>query len=234
MTDLTDTIPTHVACVMDGNGRWAQRQGLPRTDGHVAGEVALFSVVDAAINLGVKWLTVYAFSTENWRRTPEEVAFLMNFNEDLLTRRQDELHRRGVRLRFAGRRGFPVPDRILDAMTRAEVRTADNQGLNLVVAFNYGSHAEIVDAVKKIVETGVAPRDIDEALLTEHMYVPEMPPVDLVIRTSGEKRISNFLLWQAAYAEYLFVDTLWPDFDGDQFVAALGEYAERERRFGSA
>jgi undecaprenyl diphosphate synthase len=218
---------------MDGNGRWALARGLARTEGHIAGEESLFSVVDAAIEDGVGWLSVYAFSTENWRRSPDEVAFLMNFNQDLLSRRRDELHRRGVRIRFSGRRGFPVPDHVQDAMNQAEELTRNNTGLNLVVAFNYGSQAEIVDAVRKVVAAGIAPNDIDEAALAQHFYVPDMPAVDLVIRTSGEVRTSNFLLWQAAYAEYLFVDTLWPDFDGNAFRSALAQYAERHRRFGA-
>ncbi len=225
-------IPTHVACVMDGNGRWAQARGLKRTDGHAAGEEALLDVVNGALDLGVEWLTVYAFSTENWRRPTDEVRFLMHFNESLLLRRRDELHEKDVRIRFIGRRDWRVPKRLLRQMDESEKLTTNNKTLTLTVAFNYGSQAEIVDAVKQICESGVDPSDIDEALIARHLYDPEMPEVDLWVRTSGEHRISNYLIWQSAYAELVFVDTFWPDFRAEHLRSAVGEFQSRTRRFG--
>src|SRR5688572_289805 len=194
-------LPVHVACVMDGNGRWATRRGLKRTDGHAAGEDALFDAVDGALDLGLKWMTVYAFSTENWRRPVDEVRFLMGFNERILADRRDELHERGVRIRFAGRRDWRVPKRLVRRMDEALELTAGNTRMTLVIAFNYGGRAEIVDAVRTLVEKGVAASKIDEKAIRENMYVPGMPDPDLVVRTSGEFRISNFLLWQLAYSE---------------------------------
>ena len=228
----TTRLPRHVACVMDGNGRWAKERGLKRTDGHAAGEEALLDVVDGALEMGIEWLTVYAFSTENWRRPTDEVRFLMRFNEALLVNRRDELHDKGVRIRFIGRRDWKVPKRLLRRMDESTALTAGNRKLTLTIAFNYGAQAEIVDAVKAIVSSGVDPADIDEALLSKHLYDPEMPDVDLWIRTSGEYRISNFLIWQSAYAELVFVDTYWPDFRRAHLAEAIGEYQGRNRRFG--
>jgi len=225
-------VPTHVAAVMDGNGRWAQARGLKRTDGHAAGEEALFDVVEGALELGVEWLTVYAFSTENWRRPNDEVKFLMRFNESLLVRRRDELNEMGVRIRFIGRRDWKVPRRLLRRIEESTALTAGNRKLTLTIAFNYGGQAEIVDAVKSIIAEGVNPRHVDEALIAKHLYDPEMPDVDLWIRTSGEHRTSNFLLWQSAYAEMVIVDTYWPDFRREDLAAAVNEYEGRERRFG--
>lgn len=227
-----DSLPRHVACVMDGNGRWAQKRGLKRTDGHAAGEEALLDVVDGALDLGLEWLTVYAFSTENWRRPTDEVRFLMRFNESLLVERRDELHEKGVRIRFAGRRDWKVPKRLLRQMDHTTEMTAGNRRLTLTIAFNYGAQAEIVDAVKQIVANGVAPSDVDEELISKHLYDPEMPDVDLWVRTSGEYRISNFLIWQSAYAELVFVDTFWPDFRRTHLADAVAEYQNRNRRFG--
>jgi undecaprenyl diphosphate synthase len=225
-------VPTHVAAVMDGNGRWAQRRGLKRTEGHAAGEEALFDAVEGALDLGIRWLTVYAFSTENWRRPREEVKFLMGFNESLLVRRRDELHERDVRIRFIGRRDWRVPKRLLRRMDEALELTAGNRTLTLTIAFNYGGRAEIVDAVRALVADGVAPDKIDERAIHRHLYDPEMPDPDLVIRTSGESRLSNFLLWEAAYSELLFTDVLWPDFRREHLFDAVREFQERERRFG--
>jgi undecaprenyl diphosphate synthase len=217
---------------MDGNGRWAEKRGLPRTDGHTAGEQALYEVVDAALELGIKWLTVYAFSTENWKRSPEEVRWLLNFNEQSLLRRRDELHDRGVRIRFAGRRDWRVPRRLIRRMDEAIELTRRNKKLTFTVAFNYGGRAEIVDAVRAIAAEGVAPAKIDEKTIARHLYDPQMPDADVVIRTSGEYRVSNFLLWQLAYSELVFTDVLWPDFGRDHLIEAIREYQQRDRRFG--
>ena len=225
-------VPRHVACVMDGNGRWAEQRGLKRTDGHSAGEEALLSAVEGALELGIEWLTVYAFSTENWRRPTDEVRFLMRFNEVLLARRRDELHDKGVRIRFIGRRDWKVPRRLLRRMDESVAMTAGNRRLTLTIAFNYGSQAEIVDAIRQIVASGVSPADIDEGVVAKHLYDPEMPDVDLWVRTSGEYRMSNFLIWQSAYAELVFTDTYWPDFRGRHLAEAVDEYQRRNRRFG--
>lgn len=227
-----ENVPVHVACVMDGNGRWAAQRDLPRTDGHIAGERALTDVVEGAIELGVRWLTAYAFSTENWSRPSDEVDFLMRFHTEVLTRQVDELHEQGVRLVFAGRRGWPVPDDLATQMDEAMAHTSGNDRLTLTVAFNYGGRAEIVDAVRALVAGGASADEIDEAAIRAHLYVPEMPDVDLLVRTSQEFRISNFLLWQVAYAELVFTDTLWPDFDRNHLAAAVQEYQRRHRRFG--
>ncbi|MDG2026035.1 MAG: polyprenyl diphosphate synthase [Acidimicrobiales bacterium] len=225
-------IPRHIACVMDGNGRWAQAKGLPRTEGHKAGEHSLFEVVDACLDAGVEWLTVYAFSTENWRRPKDEVRFLINFNEDILLRRRDELNERGVRIRFVGRRDWRVPKRLIKRMNESSELTKNNRKLTFTIAFNYGGRAEIVDAVREIAASGIAPAKITEKTIARHLYDPEMPDPDLMIRTSGEFRISNFLLWELAYSELIFTDTPWPDFGRDQLFGAIAEFQDRERRFG--
>ncbi len=225
-------VPGHVACVMDGNGRWAERQGLKRTDGHAAGEEALFDAVHGALELGIEWLTVYAFSTENWRRPVDEVRYLMRFNESLLLRRVDELDDLGVRVRFVGRRDWRVPKRLIDRMDSSIDKTAGNSELTLTIAFNYGGRAEIVDSVRRLVAEGAGPDDITEAAISRHLYDPEMPEVDLMVRTSGEFRISNFLLWELAYSELVFVDTLWPDFRRQHLADAVAEFQRRTRRFG--
>ena len=226
-------VPTHVALVMDGNGRWATLRGLPRTEGHTAAEEALFDVVDGCLDVGIKWLTVYAFSTENWRRPPQEVRFLINFNETLLLRRRDELNDRGVRIRFTGRRDWRVPKRILRRMDESVALTAKNDRMTFTIAFNYGGRAEIVDAVRAVVASGVAPEKVTEKTIQSHLYMPEMPDPDLVIRTSGESRVSNFLLWELAYSELIFTDTLFPDFRRDHLFDAVRDYQQRERRFGA-
>lgn len=225
-------VPTHVGCVMDGNGRWAERFGLPRTEGHAAGEAALLDTVYGALDLGVRWLTVYAFSTENWRRPADEVRFLMNFNRSLLRRRRDELNELGVRIRFSGRRDWRVPRSVLREMDRAVALTAHNDRLTLTMAFNYGGRAELVDAVRAIVTEGYRPSQINDEVLRRHLYQPDAPDVDLMIRTSGEYRISNFLLWQLAYAELVFVDVYWPDFRREHLFDAVREYQGRSRRYG--
>jgi undecaprenyl diphosphate synthase len=225
-------IPTHVACVMDGNGRWAQRRGLKRTEGHAAGEEALFDTVEGALELGIKWLTVYAFSTENWKRPTDEVRYLMGFNESILTRRRDEMNERGVRMRFAGRRDWRVPKRLIKHQDASVELTRNNRTMTFTIAFNYGGRAEIVDAVRALVTEGTPAEKIDERAIRRHLYDPEMPDPDLMIRTSGEYRISNFLLWEIAYSELVFTDVLWPDFRREHLFDAVREYQERERRFG--
>jgi undecaprenyl diphosphate synthase len=225
--------PTHVGIVMDGNGRWAQARGLPRIDGHAAGEASLFDTVEGALEIGIRWLTVYAFSTENWRRPADEVRFLMNFNEGILVRRRDELHERDVRIRFLGRRDWRVPRRIVRRQDEALALTRNNRTMTLTIAFNYGGRAEIVDAVRAVVASGISANKVDEKAIRAHLYDPEMPDPDLVVRTSGEYRISNFLLWELAYSELVFTDVLWPDFRREHLFAAVDEFHRRERRFGA-
>lgn len=234
-----ERVPQHIGLILDGNGRWANSRGLPRTAGHLAGEAAIFETAEGALELGVKWMTVYTFSTENWNRSEGEVEFLMWFNEDLLTRRRDELNAKDVRMVFAGDMDDPrIPDRNRNHMAEAADLTKDNDRLTLVFAFNYGSQREIVDAARSIAGEVLGGRididDIDEELFAKHMYLPDMPPVDLVIRSSGEHRLSNFLLWQSAYAEFYFPGILWPDFDRHDLLDAVVEYQSRERRFGAA
>ncbi|MEZ5378868.1 MAG: polyprenyl diphosphate synthase [Acidimicrobiales bacterium] len=222
-------IPRHVAAVMDGNGRWAQARGLKRTEGHAAGEEALFDAVHGALELGIEWLTVYAFSTENWRRPTDEVRYLMGFNESLLVRRSHELHEMGVRIRFIGRRDWRVPRRLLKRMNESVELTKDNTKLTFTIAFNYGGRAEVVDAVKSLVADGI---DINEENISKRLYDPEAPEVDLWMRSSGEHRISNFMIWQAAYAELYFFDDYWPDVRRHHLADAVREYQSRNRRFG--
>lgn len=225
-------MPVHVAIVMDGNGRWAQRRGLPRTDGHAAGEEALLDTVWGALDAGVRWLTVYAFSTENWKRPVDEVRFLMNFNDRLLVGRRDELHAKNVKVQFLGRRDWRVPKRVLRRIEETERLTADNTAMTFSMAFNYGGRAELVDAVREIVREGVPAAKIDETTIRRHLYDPSMPDPELVIRTSAEYRISNFLLWELAYSELVFTDVLWPDFRRGDLYAAIDEFQRRDRRFG--
>lgn len=227
-----ERVPRHVACVMDGNGRWAARRGLPRTEGHGAGEEAIFDTVEGALEVGVRHLTLYAFSTENWRRPADEVRYLMGFNEGILVRRRDELHERGVKVRFSGRRDWRVPRRLVRRMDETVELTRRNKVMDLVIAFNYGGRAEIVDAVRRIVEDGVVAGKVDERAIAKRLYNADIPDPDLVVRTSGESRISNFLLWEIAYSELIFTETLWPDFRRENLFDALREYQARERRFG--
>jgi undecaprenyl diphosphate synthase len=227
-----ERIPDHIACVMDGNGRWAERRGLARTDGHAAGEEALFDAVEGARLMGVKWLTAWAFSTENWRRPPDEVRFLMGFNESLLVRRRDELNAKNVRVRFIGRRDWRVPRRVLKRMDETVELTRHNTGMTLTMAFNYGGRAEIVDAVKSMIDAGVPAGKVTEKRVRDHLYAPDMPEPDVVVRTSGEYRISNFMLWELAYSELVFTDVLWPDFRREHLFDAVREYQGRDRRFG--
>jgi undecaprenyl diphosphate synthase len=225
-------LPTHIACVMDGNGRWAQRRGLPRTEGHAAGEQALFDTVEGALDIGLRWLTAWAFSTENWRRPADEVRYLMGFNEALLVRRRDELHDKNVRVRFIGRRDWRVPRRVLRRMDETVELTRRNTGLTLTMAFNYGGRAEILDAVRELVASGTPADKITEKRVRDHLYAPDMPDPELGVRTSGEFRLSNFMLWELAYSELVFTDVLWPDFRREHLFDAIREYQSRERRFG--
>ena len=220
-----------VAVIMDGNGRWAAAHGLDVAEGHRAGSRALRPVVETAIELGVRSLAVYAFSTENWTRSAEEVAALMDIFGETIDRELADLAAQGVRTRFIGRRDR-APEWLQARMAELEEATADKSRLSLWIAFDYGGRAELVEAARRLVADGVDPDDVDEPLLAGYLYAPEMPDPDLVIRTSGELRVSNFLLWQAAYAELVFTDTLWPDFGPDEFRRALEDYAGRRRRFG--
>lgn len=230
-------VPNHVALVMDGNGRWAKERGLPRTAGHEAGEASLLDCVHGAIELGVKWLSAYAFSTENWKRSPDEVKFLMGFNRDVIRRRRDEMNDLGVRVRWAGRRPR-LWKSVISELEEAERLTAKNKKLTLTMCVNYGGRAEIADAAARIatlVQQGVLDPDrIDERTIARHLDEPDMPDVDLFVRSSGEQRTSNFLLWQSAYAEMVFLDTLWPDFDRRHLWHACEIYASRDRRYGGA
>lgn len=231
------TVPAHVAIVMDGNGRWANARGLNRTEGHRAGEAALLDVVAGAIEAGVKHLTVYAFSTENWKRSPDEVRFLMGYNREVLRRRRDQLNEWGVRIRWAGRRP-KLWASVIDELQDAEKLTAKNSTLTLTMCVNYGSRIELVDAINAITEEVAAGKrragSVTEAAIQKHLTTATLPDVDLFIRSSGEKRISNFLLWQSAYAEFVFLDVLWPDFNRSHLWAAIQDFGTRSRRFGAA
>ena len=222
---------------MDGNGRWAQERGLPRTAGHEAGEASLLDCVHGALELGIGAISAYAFSTENWRRSPEEVRFLMGFNRDVIRRRRDEMNELGVRIRWAGRRP-KLWRSVIKELEEAEKLTAKNSQLTLTMCVNYGGRAEITDAVQaisaKVASGQIQPSKITERMISAHLDEPEMPDVDLFVRSSGEQRMSNFLLWQSAYAEFVFLDTLWPDFDRRQLWEACEIYAARNRRYGGA
>ncbi|MDP9298614.1 MAG: polyprenyl diphosphate synthase [Actinomycetota bacterium] len=229
-------VPAHVAIVMDGNGRWATQRGLPRTEGHGAGEEALWDTVQGAHEAGVRWLTVYAFSTENWRRPASEVLYLMNFNRGLLRRRRDAMNAMNIRIRFTGRRDWRVPRSVLREIKISEELTRDNTGMTLTIAFNYGGRAEILDAVKQILRDhasgAIRIERLAEDDIANRLYYPDMPDPDLVIRTSGEERISNFLLWEAAYSELWFTPVLWPDFNREILYEAIRDFQKRSRRFG--
>ncbi|MGH8889302.1 MAG: isoprenyl transferase [Acidothermaceae bacterium] len=230
-------VPKHVAIVMDGNGRWAKARGLPRTAGHERGEASLLDVVEGAIEVGVRWISAYAFSTENWRRSPDEVRFLMGFNRDVIRRRRDYMNELGVRVRWAGRRPR-LWGSVIKELEAAEKLTAANNLLTLTMCVNYGGRAEIADAAKALaldVAAGrIDPNRVDERTFARYLDEPSMPDVDLFVRSSGEQRTSNFLPWQSAYAEMVFLDTLWPDFDRRDLWRAIEIYANRDRRYGGA
>lgn len=231
------TLPRHVAIVMDGNGRWAKQRGLQRTDGHARGEASLLDVIHGALELGIPYLSAYAFSTENWKRSPEEVRWLMGFNRDVIHRRRDELNALGVRIVWAGRKPR-LWGSVIKELQVAENLSRHNTALTLQFCVNYGGRAEIVDAAREIARLAKAgkldPDRLTEDRFTKFLYHPEIPDVDLFLRSSGEQRMSNFLAWQSAYAEFIFLDQLWPDFDRLDLWRAVEAYAARERRFGSA
>jgi undecaprenyl diphosphate synthase len=228
---MDPSVPRHIGVIMDGNGRWARRQGRPASFGHRAGVRAIKRVLEGCEELGVAVLSVYAFSTENWTRPRAEVRALMRLFHETMQREIDEMHRRGVRIVVSGRRD-ELSARMRDRIDEAMARTAGNTNGVLNVCLNYGGRAEIVDAVRRIVADGLAPAEVDDAAITRRLYHPDLPDPDLIIRTAGEHRVSNFLLWQSAYSEMLVTDTLWPDFDVDDLKAALADYASRVRRFG--
>jgi undecaprenyl diphosphate synthase len=230
-------VPEHVAIVMDGNGRWANRRGLPRIEGHRAGEAALLDVVAGGLQAGVRHISAYAFSTENWSRSPDEVRFILGFNRDVLRRRREQLNEWGVRIRWAGR--TPRLWRtVIGDLRSAEELTRDNRTLTLTMCINYGGRVEIQDAVRQVAQEVAAgrlkPNAITEKTIARHLYLPDMPDVDLFVRSSGEQRTSNFLLWQSAYAEMVFQDTLWPDYRRTHLWDAIAQYNARDRRFGGA
>ncbi|MER6944969.1 isoprenyl transferase [Nonomuraea sp. NPDC000554] len=232
-----ELVPRHVAVIMDGNGRWAKQRNLPRTEGHKAGEASLFDVIEGALEIGVPYLSAFAFSTENWRRSPDEVRFLMGFNRDVIRRRRDELNAMGVRVRWAGRPGR-LWKSVISELQTAEAMTERNSKLTLQFCVNYGGQAEIVDAAVKLAEDiaagRVKPSKVTEKVFARYLDEPEIPPVDLFVRSSGEQRFSNFLLWQSAYAEMVFLNRLWPDFDRRDLWEACEIFAKRDRRYGGA
>jgi undecaprenyl diphosphate synthase len=232
-----DQVPRHVAIVMDGNGRWAKSRGLPRTAGHERGEAALFDVVEGALQIGVTHVSAYAFSTENWKRSPDEVRFLMGFNRDVIRRRRDEMHAMGVRVRWAGRRPR-LWRSVIRELEVAEDLTRRNRALTLTMCVNYGGRAELADAAAALAADAVAgkvdPAKVDARVLARYLDEPDLPDVDMFWRTSGEQRLSNFMLWQSAYAEMVFSEVAWPDVDRRHLWAAVEEYARRTRRYGTA
>lgn len=228
-------LPQHIALVMDGNGRWAQQRGMKRTEGHKRGEQVLDTMVDTCLELGIPYLSAYAFSTENWRRSPEEVRFLMNFNRHVLRTRRDSLNERGVRIKWVGRRSR-LWRSVIKELQEAEELTKNNTRMTLAMCINYGGRAEIVDAARAFAEDvangTVKPHQLTENSLRGYLNDPDMPDVDLFLRPSGEQRTSNFLLWQSAYAEMVFQDKLFPDYTPEDLYDAIYEYAQRDRRFG--
>lgn len=229
--ELPDVIPTHIAIIMDGNGRWARSRGLPRLAGHKAGTKNLRRIIEACVEFGVKYLTIYAFSTENWRRPEDEVKGLMNIFDDVFYRELAELHRQGAQLRHIGRMDGirkSMQEKIRDGIET----TKDNDRLVLNVAFNYGGRDEIVCAIQEMIRDGIKPDEVTDDLVSKYLFTSGSPDPDLVIRTSGEMRTSNFLLWQAAYAEWVFPEIYWPDFGKEELLESIREYSNRERRFG--
>lgn len=224
-------IPVHIGIIMDGNGRWAEKQNLPRIFGHKEGIKAVRRVVKAASKYGIKYLTLYSFSTENWKRPKEEIEFLFSLIEKKLRKEGKNLNKNNVRVRFIGR-FWELPKNLCEIMKYVEHLTKKNTGLNLIFAINYGGRAEIIDAFKEIIKNEYKAEDISEDLIRNFLYLPDVPDPDLIIRTSGEKRISNFLLWQSAYSEFYFTPVLWPDFNEDEFLKALIDYQKRKRKFG--
>lgn len=228
---LPNKIPTHVAIIMDGNGRWARERGLPRLAGHRAGVENLRRVLEACGEFGIKYLTLYAFSTENWDRPAAEVKGLINILEDVIDRELDELHENGVQLRHLGRLER-LSDDLIEKVNQAIELTRNNDRLVLNIAWNYGGRDEIVQAIEQIISSGIPADEVTEELISSYLYTSGIPDPDLIVRTSGELRVSNFLIWQGAYAEWYVTPTYWPDFDREELLAAIIEYAARERRFG--
>ena len=226
-------MPQHVAVIMDGNGRWAQKRNLPRTEGHLQGEEALFECVEGALELEIPWLTVFGFSTENWNRPKKEVQFLIKFNKETIRKRRDQLHERNVKIEFIGREDWRMPKGLLRDMDEARELTKNNKAMTFTVAFNYGGRAELVDAFRAMAADNLTSKQITEKKINQYLYGTKMPDPDLIIRTSGEQRLSNFLLWQSAYSEFLFLDTLWPDVTRSTLYEAVAEYQIRSRRFGA-
>jgi len=229
--ELPEKVPQHIAIIMDGNGRWAKQRGLPRLAGHRAGTDNLRRIIEACVEFGVKYLTIYAFSTENWGRPDDEVSGLMSIFDEVFERELTELHRQGAQLRHIGRLDG-VRESLREKVRKGMELTKNNNRLVLNVAFNYGGRDEIVHAIQTMLKDGVDPKDVTEVLVSRYLYTSDSPDPDLVIRTSGEKRISNFLIWQAAYAEWVFPETLWPDFGREELLAAIKEFGRRERRYG--
>jgi undecaprenyl diphosphate synthase len=227
----TQKLPRHIAVIMDGNGRWAQRRGLPRVEGHREGMQSVRTIIRSCDDLKIPYLTLYAFSTENWKRPGQEIKFLMNLLIEYLRREMDELHRKGVKIRMLGQRD-PVPANVLECIDEAVVRTRDNTGLNLNLAFNYGGRREILEAVSAWTRANTPAAELTEEAFSRLLYTSGQPDPDLLIRTSGEMRLSNFLLWQLAYSEIVVSPVLWPEFREKEFMAVLEEYQKRERRFG--
>ncbi|MDH5506046.1 MAG: isoprenyl transferase [Anaerolineae bacterium] len=230
-TERPDIVPQHIAIIMDGNGRWARSRGLPRLAGHRAGTENLRRIIEACVEIGVKYLTIYAFSTENWGRPRDEVSGLMQIFEDVFDRELAELHRQGAQLRHIGRLEDIKPSLQKKVLDGTEL-TKDNDRLVLNVAFNYGGRDEIIHAIQKMIQDDIKPEEVTSKLVDEYLYTAGTPDPDLVIRTSGEQRISNFLIWQAAYAEWIFPEIFWPDFGRKELLKAVEEYGQRERRFG--
>jgi undecaprenyl diphosphate synthase len=224
-------VPEHIGFIVDGNRRWAKKHGLPTYEGHLAGYNAIQDIAKATFSAGVKYVSVYVFSTENWKRSEEEVSKLMGLVLKLLSSDLAIFEKNNIKLKILGSR-VGVNDRIIKAIDEAEARTANNTDGTLCVCFNYGGHLEVVDAVKKIVQSGVDPEEVNEDLISRNIYAPDVPPVDLIVRTSGEQRLSNFMLWRAAYSEMLFLDKPWPDMTKEDVAYILDEYTKRSRRFG--
>lgn len=232
MADTENTLPKHVGLILDGNRRWAMEHGLPANEGHRQGTETLKQVVKAGFDRGVHYISAYVFSTENWKRTKQEVKFLMSLLLRFLDRDIEQLHRDGIKIVILGSR-YGLSKKIIKAIETAEERTKNNQAGVLALCFNYGGHDELVDAVKNILEARVKYGDINENLIAQYLYHPEVPPLDMIIRTSGEKRLSNFMLWRSEYAELKFIDKNWPDFNAADLEEALLDYSSRHRRYGS-
>jgi undecaprenyl diphosphate synthase len=231
MKEIT-SLPNHIAFIMDGNGRWAEKRGLPRLEGHRAGTETTHSIISYLDKLHIKYVTLYSFSTENWNRPQEEISSLLTILGEAIEKETLEYHQRGVRLRHLGRLEN-LPQQLKQAINYALKLTMNNDGMTLGLAFNYGGRLEILDAVRDIITKAISPKEIDEKLFSSYLYTAGLPDVDLVIRTGGELRLSNFLLWQSAYSEYYFTEVLWPDFNTEEVEKALRVYSQRQRRFGS-